>query len=104
MQRQNRMVQKHSWTRIPHDFLGFLPLLRLVAMHGAVCTRSFLFLKGTLIQSHSSVFKERGAFGAQVVMCVVFVFAVDVNHGFDGFLLPRYPRMLDHTHFNPESL
>ena len=94
MQSENWMAREHSWTRVSHDFLCFLAFLGLVTVDWAVGTRCLLLLEGTFIQAHLGVFEECGTFCAQFTLSVVLVLAVDIDHGFDGFLLTFHPRVL----------
>ena len=94
MQRQTRVMQQHSWTRIPHDLPHFLFHVWFVAMDEAFAAGALLFLKRALFEAHESVGFEFGAFGAEFSVGAVVGFAVDMDHGVDGFFLPCYPWML----------
>ena len=63
-------------------------------MDEAFAAGALLFLKRALFEAHESVGFEFGAFGAEFSVGAVVGFAVDVDHGVDGFFLPCYPRML----------
>jgi hypothetical protein len=93
MQSQPWVVEEHSGTRVPHNFFRPLPLFGLITMDGAVGARGFLLLEGATVQAQSGVLEKRRAFWAEFALGFVFVFAVDVDHSFDGFLLPLYPGM-----------
>jgi hypothetical protein len=58
------MACEHSWTRISHDFFGFLPLFGLVAVDWAVGAGRLLLLKRAPVKAHLGVFEEGGAFWA----------------------------------------
>jgi hypothetical protein len=94
MQRQTWAVPKHPRTRIPHDFLRFLPHLRLITVRQTFATGGFLFLKRALVQSHESIRQKLGAFRTQVAVNVMVTFAVYVKHDVDGSFLSYYSRML----------
>lgn len=93
MQSQTRMTHKHSGSRVPHDFLHFLLHVWAVAVDEAFAAGAFLLLKRTLVQTHTRILHELGAFCAEFAVGSVVSFAVDVHHGFDGFLLTRYSGM-----------
>jgi len=64
MQRQARMMQKHSWTRVAHDFSDFFFHVGAVAVNDAFAAGAFFLLEGAFVEAHKGVGFEFGAFGA----------------------------------------
>jgi len=86
VQRKSRVMNKHTWTRIPHHNLDFFFHVRFIAVNNAFAAGAFLVLKWTFVKAHKCVFLELSAFLAYFAMGAVVVFAVDFNHVSNGFL------------------
>ena len=63
-------------------------------MDEAFAAGALLFLERALFQPHEGVGFEFGAFGAEFAVGAVVSLAVDVDHGFDGFLFAGYAWVL----------
>src|SRR5512136_1306004 len=87
------MVQKHSGSRISHDSLCLFSHIRLVTVNATFSACSFVFLERASVQTKSCIFDKFVALSTELLFPVVLGFAVDVNHGFDGFLFTSYPWM-----------
>jgi hypothetical protein len=69
-------------------------------MYAALSACSLVFLERTSIQTKFCIFNEFVALRTELLFRVVLSFAVDVNHGFDGFLLTLYPWMFNISHLS----
>ena len=87
-------MQQHAWSGVQHYFFDFFFHVEAVAVDDAFAACALLFLKRTFIKTHKSVYLELCAVGAEVAVGSVVGFAVYLDHGSDGFLFPRDPRML----------
>ena len=88
MESQTWVVQDHSLARVTHYYLRFLSFLRLVAVDGAMCAGCFLLLEWAFVQSHPCILQKIRAFRAQLSFSLMFVLAVNTDHGFDSLFLP----------------
>ena len=88
MERQARVMQQHSWSRVPHDGFDFLLHVGAVAVDDAFAAGAFLILKRAFVQPQKSVLLKFPAFGAQFAVGAMVAFAVDACHVGDGFLFP----------------
>ncbi len=88
MQRQARMVQQHSGTRVPHDHLDFFLHIRAVAVNKAFAASAFFVLKRALVKAQKRIFFELRAFRAEFAVCSMMASAKYFDHIAYGFLFP----------------
>jgi len=86
-------MQKHPWSGVSHDRFDLQLHVWTIAVNNTFSARAFLVLERTFIKTEKSVFLELFALGAEFTMSFMMVFAVNVNHVSDGFLLPYHPLM-----------
>ena len=84
---EQRMAQRHAWTRVAHDGLHPFPHRCAVAVHPAVIAGRFVLAEGTALQAPLRICEEHLAVFTQAFGRSVVVPAVDGDHGPDGALL-----------------
>jgi hypothetical protein len=94
------MLQQHAGSGVPHYFFDFFFHVGPVAVDDTFAACALLLLKRTLVKTHKGVCLELCTVGAEVSVGSVVGFAVYLDHGSDGFLFPRDPRMLKFGLFN----
>jgi len=91
---QYRVSVNHSWAGEPHDRFYSIPVIFLVAVHGAIFARGFPFLKWTLIEPGHGVVMELFAITAQGDSLEMDALTIDLYHESQGLSLPGDPGLI----------
>ena len=74
------MMNKHSWSSVPHNLADFLFHVGAVAVDDAFAAGAFFVLKRAFVEPHKCVGLEFGAFCAKLAVSSVVSFAVNFRH------------------------
>ncbi len=83
LERESRMGQEHSGTRIPHHLTHLLSHTGGIAMCGAPATRRFVLPIRTMLKPLERVIEHGLAFGAQGAGRMMVTATIDLEHELD---------------------
>jgi hypothetical protein len=98
--RKHRMTVCHPWPGVVHHLLYPFPHIRLITVNTAVGTGRLVSLEGAFLKTPAGIFTEFPAFSAEITTGAVLTLTVQVNHRFNGLLLPEYSPVCGFRHNN----
>jgi hypothetical protein len=74
------VMNKHSWSSVPHDLSDFLLHIGLIAVDNAFAACAFFVLKWAFVKAHKCICLEFYAFCAKLAVSSMMSFAVNFGH------------------------